>query len=46
MVDLTDSVINFSNFEIICSIYLKMCDEFNNTGKFLMKMGNLVNFAK
>ena len=40
--------INFSNFAITCSIYFKMCDEFNTSryNFYLAQMGQLNNFAK
>ena len=37
--------INFSDFSINCSIYSKMCNEFNISGKiFLVKMDNSLIF--
>ena len=42
------SGINFSDFAITCSIYLKKCDEFDVSGyiQFLVKMGQFANFAR
>ena len=39
--------INFSDFAITCSIYLKMCDNVILAGSiFLAKMGKFANFVK